>query len=63
MEIKKCECGGTAEWVKLWESKRYDGFVRCTKCGREGRTYTSKQNAVKYWNKKRNVEFVGGKQG
>ena len=50
MEIKKCKCGGEAEWVKLWESKRYDGFVRCTKCGREGRTYTSKQNAVKRWN-------------
>ena len=51
MEILPCKCGGKAEFVKIWESKRYDGFVRCTKCGCEGRYYTSKQNAVKNWNK------------
>ena len=51
MELLPCKCGGIPEWVKLWVSKRYDGFVRCPKCGREGRTYTSKQNAVKSWNK------------
>ena len=50
MEIKPCKCGGAAEFVKLWEN-RYGGFVRCTECGREGRYYTSKQNAVKSWNK------------
>lgn len=51
MELLPCKCGGKAEFVKLWVSKRYDGFVRCTKCGHEGRYYTSKQNAVKNWNK------------
>ena len=50
-ELKPCPlCGGKAEFVKLFEAKRYDGFVRCTKCGYEGRGYTSKQNAVKAWN-------------
>lgn len=50
-DLKPCPiCGGEAEFVKLFESKRYDGFVRCTKCGNEGRCYTSKQNAVKAWN-------------
>lgn len=50
--INPCTCGGSAEFIKLFESKRYDGFVRCTKCGKESRTYTSKQNAIKSWNKK-----------
>lgn len=51
MEIFPCKCGATPEWVKLWVSKRYDGFIRCPKCGRETGSYTSKQNAVKAWNK------------
>ena len=51
-ELKLCPlCGGEAEFVKLFEAKRYDGFVRCTQCGNEGRGYTSKQNAVKAWNR------------
>ena len=54
MEIKTCKCGSTPEFVKLWETKRYGGFVRCPKCGVEGRYYTSKQNAVKAWNKAMN---------
>ena len=49
--IESCKCGGTAEFVKLWESKRYGGFVVCRKCGCENKAYTSKQNAVKAWNK------------
>lgn len=51
MQINPCRCGATAEFVKLYETKRYDGFVKCPKCGRETRVYTSKQNAVKAWNK------------
>lgn len=54
MELLPCKCGGKAEFVKIWKTKRYDGFVRCTECGREGRYYTSKQNAVKNWNKQMN---------
>lgn len=52
MEIKPCKCGGKAEFVKIFEAKRYEGFVRCTKCGHEGRGYASKQGAVKAWNRK-----------
>lgn len=51
MKIDNCSCGAPAEFIKIFETKRYDGFVRCTQCDKEGRTYTSKQNAVKYWNK------------
>lgn len=54
MEILPCKCGGKAEFVKLWESKRYGGFVKCPKCGCESKAYTSKQNAVKNWNKMQN---------
>lgn len=32
MEINPCKCGGEAEFVKIFEAKRYEGFVRCTKC-------------------------------
>lgn len=45
------DCGGECEWVKLWESKRYSGFILCKCCGREGRAYTSKQAAIKAWRK------------
>lgn len=51
MEISPCKCGSKAEFVKTSESKRYDGFVRCTQCGAEGRGYASKQMAVAAWNK------------
>lgn len=51
MQINPCDCGGSAEFVKLYETKRYGGFVKCPKCGRETRYYTSKQNAVKAWNR------------
>lgn len=51
MEIALCKCGGVPEFVKLYESKRYDGFVRCPKCGAETPAYTSKQNAVRRWNR------------
>jgi hypothetical protein len=54
MEILPCKCGGKPEFIKTFESKRYDGFVRCPKCGTEGRCYTSKQNAVKAWNRRMN---------
>lgn len=51
--LRECPlCGGEAEFVKLFESKRYDGFVRCTQCDNEGRVYSSKQNAVKAWNRR-----------
>lgn len=53
MELLPCKCGGTPEFVKLYQN-RYGGFVRCVKCGCEGRYYTSKQNAVKNWNKQMN---------
>lgn len=54
MQINPCNCGGTAEFVKLYETKWYGGFVKCPKCGRETKYYTSKQNAVKAWNKEMN---------
>lgn len=55
-EIKPCpKCGGKAEFIKLFERFRYDGFVKCTKCNAEGRSYTSKQNAVKAWNEGRSI--------
>lgn len=51
-ELKPCPiCGGKAEWIKLFDSKRYDGFFRCIMCGHEGRSYVSKQGAKKAWNK------------
>lgn len=51
MEINKCaKCGGEAEHIKLWESKRPDCFFRCKGCGRETTVYTSKQNAIAAWN-------------
>lgn len=54
-EIKRCaRCGGEAEFIRLFPSKRYDGFVKCTRCGNEGRCYSSKQNAVKAWNRRVN---------
>ena len=51
-DLKCPKCGGESEFVKLYPSKRYDGFMRCKVCGHEGRLYTSKQNAVKNWRKK-----------
>ena len=51
VEIKRCSCGGTPEVVKLYPSKRYDCFIRCTKCEREGKVYVSKQGAVNAWNR------------
>ena len=55
-KIPNCpRCGGESEWIKLWDAKRYDGFIRCTECGHEGRCYTSKQNAVKAWLRERGV--------
>ena len=52
-ELKPCpKCGGEAEFIKLWESKIYNGFIKCTKCGYEERLYSSKQNAVKAWNRR-----------
>ena len=51
MELNKCaKCGGEAEHIKLYESKRGDCFFRCKNCGRETAVYTSKQNAVDAWN-------------
>lgn len=47
----KCSCGAEPEVVKLFTSKRYDCFVRCPRCGKETKAYTSKQNAVKAWSK------------
>lgn len=56
MKIVICpDCGSEVEWIKLYESKRYDGFLKCSGCGREGRLYTSKQNAVKAWLKGKGV--------
>ncbi len=51
MKLLPCKCGSPAEFVKLYKTKWYCGFVKCPKCGAEGRCYTSKQNAVKSWNK------------
>lgn len=51
-ELNMCpRCGGQAEFVKLFPRLRYDGFVKCTNCGCETKLYTSKQNAVKAWNR------------
>ena len=49
-EVKCPDCGSDAEFVKLLQY-RYEGFLRCPNCGREGDLYSSKQNAVKAWNK------------
>ncbi len=57
MKINSCKCGSdNVEFVKLYEKNRYDGFMRCNDCGCEGRCYTSKQSAVKAWNKKGGAE-------
>ena len=51
MEIKCCsKCGGEAEHIKIWESKRSECFFRCKSCGRETKVYASKQGAVDAWN-------------
>lgn len=50
--LKPCKCGGEAEIVKLFPKNRYDCFVKCKKCGKETKAYTSRQNAVKAWNEK-----------
>lgn len=51
MEINKCaKCGGEAEHIKLFDSKRSECFFRCTSCGRETKVYASKQNAIEAWN-------------
>ena len=51
-KIKNCYCGSNnVEFVKLYKKNRYDGFIRCNHCNYEGRLYTSKQNAIKAWNK------------
>lgn len=49
--MNRCKCGGSPEWVKLFERNRYDGFIRCQKCSSETKCYTSKQNAIKAWNR------------
>ena len=45
--INHCDCGGEAEFVKL---DKHAGFVRCAKCKKASKIYTSKQNAIKAWN-------------
>ena len=56
MELNPCPiCGGEAEHIKLFASKRYDCFFRCKKCGYETKAYTSKQNAEKAWNREREM--------
>lgn len=52
MELKPCLCGGEPVVVKLYPAKRYDCFVKCLACGCETQVYTSKQNAVKAWNRR-----------
>lgn len=59
MEIKKCECGGTPVFEKLFPRSIHCGFVRCLQCDKETKVYTSKQNAVKAWNKGNAKRFVG----
>lgn len=55
--IKPCpKCGGEAKFIKLFDKNWYNGFIRCTECLLEGRVYTSKQNAVKAWNRRVNNE-------
>lgn len=48
MELNLCECGGEAVFAKIG---KHCGFVRCTKCDTTSKIYTSKQNAIKAWNK------------
>lgn len=50
-KILKCLCGGNGQHIKLFIKNRYDCFIKCDKCGWETKAYTSKQNAVKAWNK------------
>lgn len=49
LELQKCICGGEAELIKL-RPKSQECFFRCKQCGREGRLYTNKPNAIKGWN-------------
>lgn len=52
--IIKCNvcADADAEFVALTDKgSRGKGFVRCTKCGKEGRTYGSKYPAVLAWNR------------
>lgn len=54
--MNRCVCGAEPEIVKLFEfARRYDCFVRCPQCRKETKAYTSKQNAVKAWDKIANL--------
>lgn len=49
--FKNCKCGGVAERVKIYSSKRYDCFIRCRECGHETQVYVSTQGAERDWNR------------
>ena len=51
--LKSCVCGGKAIHIKLFDSKRYDCYFKCEKCGKETKVYRSKQSASKAWNERR----------
>ena len=51
-ELKPCKCGGEAEHIKIFPTKRYDCFLRCKKCGYETKVYVSKQGAKRAWNRR-----------
>ena len=59
LEIKKCPfCGGEAV---VCQSKSYTGrtyyYVVCGKCRTEqGKTYSTKQYAIKIWNRRTNSD-------
>lgn len=56
-KLMQCKiCGGEAVHIKLFERNRPDCFYRCSKCGYETEAYTSKQNAIKAWNRGCNHE-------
>ena len=61
-EIKCTSCGDIAEFVKLSERNKHGrckGFIRCPKCGKEGRVYAEKYNAVKAWYREVVPEVMG----
>ena len=57
-KLKPCPfCGGDAGTIEVFAYGRVAGyFVSCEKCGCQLKSYTSNQNAIKAWNKRKGDE-------